>query len=566
MKSIDLGNSEEKLSYLVEQGKLKEAIKIFKELISKKKSDYRLYFSLSDIYTKVGNRNEAIRNLEKVIELKPDFAQAHFNIGYQYQINNEIEKAIKSYKKATEFNPNFPEAFNNLGIAFKDKGKYAEAINSFREVIRLNPKFPAVFNNIGLIFHENKNYDYAVISYKKAIELSITFADAHFNLGNTYEKQNKLNNAVECYERAINLNPKFIEAYINLSISLKELGNLNKAADYLEKALDLEPKNSLALNNLSIIQLLMGDYQKGWKNYNVYGLDSKKEKYLLSKKHLPIPPWKGEKLKAGDKLLVICEHGLGDTLQFMRYIKYLQKEKIDVTFCPQENLRDLVKVSNIHSSPISKDEAKSLPLDKWTSILALPKFLKVSISKTIISETYIKTKPELINKWKSFLSNEEKPIIGINWQGNKENGYQIGRSFPLDLFSIILKRNKVKFISLQKGFGSEQLRSCSFKNKFVSCQNKIEKIWNFLEIAAIIENCNLIITSDTSIAHLAGGLGKETWLLLKYVPEWRWGLKDQRSLWYPSMRLFRQEKRGDWLELMERVSLELEHKIKDFEY
>ena len=564
-KSFNAKNHKEMTNSFENKGESFEAIKIYKELISKEKSNFKLYLKLSENYINIGDTKNSIDCLKKAIKLKPDFAQAHFKLGYLYQIKNEINSAIISYKRAIESNSNFSEAYNNLGIALKDIGKYFEAINCFREVIRLNPNFPAAYNNIGLIFHENGKFNYAIASYKKAIQLNNNFADAYFNLGNTYLKEDKLCESIECYEKSINLNPRSINSYINISFSQKELGNFSESINSLKKALNLEPNNLLALNNLSILYLLLGDYKSGWNNYNIYGVQSEKEKYFLSHKQLIIPSWNGESLESRDKLLVICEHGLGDTLQFMRYIKYLTKKKIDVSFCPQENLRDLVKVSNIHNNPISNEEAKSISDGRWTSILALPKFLKVSDSEPLINSSYLRTKNSLVDKWKSILSIEKKPIVGINWQGNKEYGSQIGRSFPLDLFSIISKRNEVTFLSLQKGYGSEQLRSCTFMDKFVGCQNQIDHVWDFLEIAAIIKNCHLIITSDTSVAHLSGGLGKETWLLLKYVPEWRWGLKDNKSSWYNSMRIFRQKKRGDWLEVMERVSLELENKINYFE-
>ena len=443
--------SQKEMAYFLEKnGDSYAAIKIYRRLISKEKLNYKLYFRLSENYTRIGNINNSVDCLKKVIELKPDFSQAHFNLGYLYQIRNETDSAILSYKKAILFNSNFPEAYNNLGIAFKDLGKFAEAIKCFKEVIRLNPKFSAAFNNIGLIFHENKMFNYAIASYKKAIELNADFFDAFFNLGNTYANDNKHNEAIECYKKSIDLNPKSINAYINISFSQKEIGKFNESAISLVKAINLDPINPLALNNLSLLHLLLGDYKNGWKNYNIYGLQSDKEKYLLLQKQPIIPAWEGEKLEPGDKLLVICEHGLGDTLQFMRYVKYLIKKKIDVSFCPQENLKELVKVSNIHTNPITNDEAESISVGRWTSILALPKLLKVSASKPLISNSYIKTHNSLVEKWKLTLSIEENPIIGINWQGNKEHGYQIGRSLPLDLFSVILKRNRVNFLSLQK--------------------------------------------------------------------------------------------------------------------
>ena len=182
--------------------------------------------------------------------------------------------------------------------------------------------------------------------------------------------------------------------------------------------------------------------------------------------------------------------------------------------------------------------------------------LDVSPENPIITEPYIKTTEELTEKWANILDAKVNPIVGINWQGNPktEERRLLGRSLALEAFAPITSSRQISLVSLQKGFGSEQLETCSFKDRFVSCQYQINETWDFLETAAIIANCDLIITSDTSVAHLAGGMGKTTWLLLKKVPEWRWGLDGDTTFWYPSMRLFRQKERGNWDEVMQQVA------------
>jgi len=196
-------------------------------------------------------------------------------------------------------------------------------------------------------------------------------------------------------------------------------------------------------------------------------------------------------------------------------------------------------------------------------LLSLPRYLGVNQQNPIISEPYVTIKSELINRWKEILSKERMPIIGINWQGspNAEKTNQKGHSIPLEAFLPITKNNNLSFLSLQKGYGSEQLYNCSFRNKFVHCQNQVNDVSDFLETAAIIANCDLIITSDTSIAHLAGSMGKKTWVLLKKIPEWRWGMKSEKTFWHPSMRLFRQIERSNWHEAIERVSLKVNELI-----
>jgi hypothetical protein len=260
------------------------------------------------------------------------------------------------------------------------------------------------------------------------------------------------------------------------------------------------------------------------------------------------------------QLLLVTEQGLGDTLQFMRYANTLREQGVSVSFCAQPELHSLIKASGVDPSPITPQQAHQVTEGYWMPLLSVPRCLEVSPEKPIIIEPYIKTTNELLDKWKNILSVEQRPIIGINWQGNPkaEKAGLRGRSMSLEAFTPITGNCHISLLSLQKGFGSEQLETCFFKNRFVSCQEQINESWDFLDTAAIVANCDLVITTDTSVAHLAGGMGKTTWLLLHKVPDWRWGLEGDTSFWYPSMRLFRQKERGNWNEVMERVAAELQ--------
>ena len=243
----------------------------------------------------------------------------------------------------------------------------------------------------------------------------------------------------------------------------------------------------------------------------------------------------------------------------MRYVIYLQNQGVDISFCAQEKLHTLIKSSTKNLPIISPKEIDLIKQGQWLPLLSLPKCLGVCPENPIINQPYIFPNKQLIQKWKTIFKLEKKPIIGINWQGNPtvEKTALRGRSIPLESFAPIAKRMKAKFVSLQKGFGSEQLKDCSFQEAFVDCQSKVEQILDFEETAAIIESCDLIITTDTVVAHLAGGIGKKTYLLTQYVPDWRWGLEKETTFWYPSLKLFRQTKRDEWNNVINRILLEL---------
>ena len=301
--------------------------------------------------------------------------------------------------------------------------------------------------------------------------------------------------------------------------------------------------------------LIGGDYKNGWEKYE---WRTKRDKEPVQPHALPAcSEWNGRSnLNQSDQLLLVSEQGLGDTLQFMRYAIALKQQGIQVSLCAQTKLHSLIQASGIDPSPLTPEQANQVNEGQWIPLLSVPRLLQVTPENPIITEPYIKTTDKLKAKWACILDTTEKPIVGINWQGNPETekGMLRGRSLALEKFAPIANKTDVSLLSLQKGFGSEQLETCSFKNQFVSCQNQIDDTWDFLETAAIIANCDLIITSDTSVAHLAGAMGKITWLLLKKIPDWRWGLDGENSFWYPSMRLFRQKERDNWNEVMERVA------------
>ena len=310
--------------------------------------------------------------------------------------------------------------------------------------------------------------------------------------------------------------------------------------------------------------LLNGDYKNGWEKYE---WRSKREKENSKPHAIPkCGQWSGElPLNQANQLLLVTEQGLGDTLQFMRYVTALRNEGISVSLCAQPKLHSLIQASGIDPSPLTPKQANEVAEGEWIPLLSVPRLLEVSPSNPVITESYIKTTEELTAKWASTLGAKEYPVVGINWQGNpktEKRGLR-GRSLELETFAPITSNSKISLLSLQKGFGSEQLETCSFKDRFVSCQDEINDTWDFLETAAILANCDLIITSDTSVAHLAGGMGKITWLLLHKVPDWRWSLEGDTTFWYPSMRLFRQTERGNWNEVMERVAQALNEKFPE---
>ena len=464
-------------------------------------------------------------------------------------------KPKKGFNKKNAQQESQDSAKERRALELINQGKLIEAEEIYEKLVKKGACSHIAYGNLAAIYGLKGRKLEMIKLLRKALEIQPDYPDAHINLGTALKENGDLNGAIASFQQALKLKPSYLEAHINLGNALHEQGDLIAGIECFENALKLKPSYPEAHWNLSLVQLLSGNYAAGWANYD---WRHKKKNAQPSTQQ-----WQGEDLRAEEQLLVISEQGLGDTIQFMRYIPYLQQKGIDVSFCPQKELHLLIKAAGIHSNPITPEQAHIISNGKWIPLLSLPRYLGVNQQNPIISEPYVTIKSELINRWKEILSKERMPIIGINWQGspNAEKTNQKGHSIPLETFLPITKNNNLSFLSLQKGYGSEQLYNCSFRNKFVHCQNQVNDVSDFLETAAIIANCDLIITSDTSIAHLAGSMGKKTWVLLKKIPEWRWGMKSEKTFWYPSMRLFRQIERSNWHEAIERVSLKVNELI-----
>ena len=516
----DLSETEEQAVELVKQGKLRESESIYRRLIANGENTYTVYGNLAAICGMQNRFEEVIELLHKTLTLKPDYPEAHYNLGIALKKKGDVKAAIASYKNALQLEPNYAEAHYSLGIALHQQGDLDNAISEFRAALQLQENYP----------------------------------EAHYNLRVSLKKQGDLTGAIASYSAALKLKPDYPKAHYNLGNAFQDAGDPIGAISAFKTALKLKPNYTKASLNLAMAELLVGDYKSGLKRYE-FRFKNKDKKFILN----AVPPcklWDGNLNSTNLKLLLVSEQGLGDTLQFMRYAIVLKGNGISVSLCAQTKLHSLIKSSEIDQAPLTPEQANNFNEGRWIPLLSLLRHLKVSPNNPIITKPYIKATDERIEKWQRILSGERKPVIGINWQGNPshETTNSKGRSIPLESFRTIAKLYNGSLLSLQKGEGSEQLPRCSFKDQFVRCQNQVNENWDFLDAAAIIANCDLVITSDTSVAHLAGGMGKTTWLLLKKVPEWRWGLEGESTFWYPSMRLFRQNESGCWQEVMQKVA------------
>jgi tetratricopeptide (TPR) repeat protein len=594
--SSDHSQLEQLAVALFDQGKLQEVEAIYTEIIAVGTSNHIVYGNLSAILLMHERWVESIELLRKALQLEPNYPDAHNNLGLALHGQGDLAAAIASYNTALQLNPNHPEAHNNLGVALKEQGDTTAAIALYNTALQLNPNYPEAHNNLGFALQEKGNLTAAIASCSRALKLRPNYPEAHYNLGIALNEQGDLTAAIASYNRALLLKPDHPDAHNNLGIALQEQGDLDAAIASYNTALRLKPNHPDAYNNLgnalqeqgdlnaaiasynSALQLkpyypeahknlgnallAQGDYERGWELYE-WRFKCKKDKDILTVKPI-CDQWSGEEITQDSQLLLVTEQGLGDTLQFMRYANALRKKGASVSLCAEPKLHTLIQASGIDPSPLTPQQANQVKDGLWTPLLSVPRYLGVSPKSPIITEPYIRTTDEFIAKWQGLLAGEKRPIIGINWQGNRADNKKTDRNILPHYLVSLASRLDVSLISLQRAPSSSDNIPSQLQTHFTNLQPQINALANsdkardFLEYAAVIANCDLIITSGTTVAHLAGGMGITTWVLLKKVPEWRWGLEGDTTFWYPSMRLFRQSERGNWDELMERVAAELQ--------
>ena len=543
--------SQEKLAFqFFMQKKFREAEIIYRKIIDLSNLEDVSYLNFALICSRKGNLEAASSYIQKALEINPSNFEGIIFLSNIYKKQNKFNEALVSLKKAKKLRSNSYEIFNNMGNIYNSQGLHKKAILSYKKALNIKPDSLVTLINLGNAFVDKGDSKEAIKVFQKAIKEDPKSEFAYYFLANLYKRKNDLDQAILNYKKALNINNNLIEALSNLALSLSEKGDHTNSINFFLDALKIDPSNREINKNLGMEYLRIGKFQEGWEKYEFRNINSPFNQNVQRIKTIDD--------KTYENLIVISEQGLGDTIQFMRYIPYLRKRGLKIILFVEDKLHSLIKTSNIHQTPLSLTKASFIKKGYWLPLLSLPKILGVSNSLPLITKPYIKTSKDLINKWRLIFEKEKKPIIGINWQGNpnvEKDGVR-GRSIKLEEFASI-KQNTFKFLSLQKGYGTEQLSTCSFKDNFVSFQEIVNKSWDFLETVAIIENCDLIITTDTCVAHLAGAIGKKTYLLLHSSSDWRWGTDAGNTFWYPSIKLFRQKDKNNWHYVFNQLSLDL---------
>ncbi|MCD8545631.1 MAG: tetratricopeptide repeat-containing glycosyltransferase family protein [Sulfurospirillum cavolei] len=470
-------------------------------------------------------------------------ADRYYNLGVMLKAQNKLDEAIAMYEKAIALDPFNVNASINLGNIFKKQHRFSEAIRVYQEAVFLEPENPKVYYNLGTIFQEQKRSADATESYQRALILGFEHASVYYNLGVIFKEQNRFDEAIVMFEKAIALDSKFIHAYINLGNSFKEQNRLDEAIVMYEKALALDPNNTHASLNRSLILLLRGKLLDGFFFYE-------KRLERMPKRALSQALWCGDKgLLAGKTLLLYSEQGLGDTIQFCRYIKMLSPYVQHIVFAVEESLVGLMH-SSLKGVECVIEKGKPLPaFDYHCSLLSLPYLFKTTLETIPSSHSYLYANVEKVSYWHALLD-KTKPKVGLVWSGSQTYKGDALRSISLKKLLRYLPKERFEYVCLQKEIRQSDQKA--FESTSIRFFGK--ELGDFSDTAALCSLMDLVVSVDTSVAHLSAALGKKTLILLPFAPDWRWMLDRNDTPWYPSVKLLRQNAIDDWESVLVKIN------------
>ncbi|MFQ5660587.1 MAG: tetratricopeptide repeat protein [Gammaproteobacteria bacterium] len=614
---------------LAQLGALQEAGEHYRHALALAPDAADCLSNLANLLLEQGNNGEAEALLLRAIEIDPQQADACSNLGNVLRRNERLLEAEQAYRRALAINPRHLNALLNcatllqeldrpaeaepllrqallvdpgradgytcLAQILAEQGKQAEAetvlhdaaqltgnhVEAYfalsnvhweagqpqraeqclRQLLQLQPDHADAHCNLGAVLRELGNDREAERHLREAIAINPEHADAYCNLGNLCMDRDDYGRAIKELKQAIGIDPGHVNSYSNLGVAYWETGDLYRAEKYFYEAIALDPDHVDAHSNLGMVLLTQGEFRQGWQEYE-WRFRRKENKKDL--RHYQQPLWRGQPLR-GKTLFVYPEQGLGDIIQFSRYLLLLNEAGAGLVFEAPPRLHWLCARLN-NAMWLSLPGEAPGDFDFHVPLLSIPAVVGTEIDTIPVLTPYLQAMPEKVEEWRRRLDHVSGLKVGLVWQGNSAHKRDRKRSFPLTVYTPLFDISGIQFVSLQKGEGEEQIKQSGFENRVLVFDGIMDNGDDaFIDTTAIIANLDLIITCDTAIAHLAGAMDKPVWLLLPNIPDFRWMLGREQSPWYPSMRLFRQVKAGDWAPVIEEVKHVLESRVMNHE-
>lgn len=574
-----------------QSGQFAEAEKLYRAVLLEQPQQADALALLGVVLAARNNTDEALTLIEKAVQLDPQSALFRFHLGSVLMHAKKLPQAIAAFQQAIALQPQLAQAHFNLANARRASDDWQGAIESYRNAIKCQPQYPEAYNNLALTFVHEKDFAAAVREAKKAVEVAPTYADGWLTLCNIAEQVkdyplalrageqnikmlpkdhrswfgygvalNRLDRheeAIVAYQRALELKPERADIWDNLGQTYQSLGRLEEAEATYRKTIEVAGQNIAQEDtrevdeseygtrhwHLALMELLRGNYAAGFARYR----SRFKEVGGLTRPTLSRPLWKGEDLNF-KTILITDEQGFGDTLMLARFLPMLKARGARIIFSVHPVLKPLFEGwPHIDTIIVHGD---TVPIyDFYASVFDLPHLLKITLDNLPNHTPYL----PLLQADDATRLISSKPKVGVVWGGNPLHSNDAKRSVPLKIFTELFSVNTVQFYSLNRDLkdGDDNILAQH------PVENLAPRLKTFADGARFINQMDLIITVDTATAHLAGGMGKQVWTLLPFAPDWRWLTDRDDSPWYPGMRLFRQDKIGDWADVIRKVQSNL---------
>lgn len=528
---------------------------------------------------KLEKLNLAIDCFDRAISLNPNFAEAYNNKGITLKKLNRFEEALSAYEQAISLKDNYAVAYSNLGNVLRELQRYEDALPYFKRAIDINSNYAEAYSNLGVTLCELGRFEEALLNHDRAISLVPSFAEAYTNRGITLEKLNRFNEALASHNMAIDIRPDYADAFANKGVVLAVMGSYDEAINSYRHALEIMPTHIKSLSNLgvayketmkfdlamesynhaiqlnenyadafwnkSLLLLLLGDYANGWA---LYEWRWKRNEFAQYRRKFSKPLWIGEPSIVGKSIFLYSEQGLGDTIQFCRYAKLLQNLGAKVFLeVPSQLFRLLKSLDGVEQLI---ESGNVLPnYDFYCPLLSLPLALSKTYKSIPKTRKYIHAEKGKLSIWSEILGEKKQLRVGLVWSGNSSHANDQKRSLLLNDFMQYLPSG-VDYVSLQKEVRLYDIDTL----KLNQIRHFGDQIVDFSDTAALCELMDLVVSVDTSVAHLSGAMGKDTFVLLPYIPDWRWLLTRNDSPWYSTIRLFRQNSDRKWAPVLQEVA------------
>ena len=536
------------------RGRPVEASQWYEKALISRPSDSETWRHYGAALLMQGRCADAAHVLKRAVALDPTIAETHYHLGIALKGCGMVVEAFDAFRRAHALQPDYPEVLNELGNMLQEHGKPAEARICLERAIQLDPRSAAAVNNLGIVCCSLGHLDAAAGYFRRALDLKPDFPEAYNNLGTVFRMLGATEESTACVVQALTLRPDYPDALLNLGNLLNESGRLPEAVAALERAVSLKPGSPDLHRNLGFFLLAAGRLEEGWREYEWRW---QCRDVAPSIPPFKVPCWRGEPGE-GRTLLLWAEQGFGDTIQFCRYAPLAAERNLRVLLMVQPPLVKLVQ--SLRGVEAVMGDGRNLPsFDLHCPLLSLPLAFGTGLESIPADIPYLAPGKEVVSAWEQRLPANPSGLlrVGLAWAGNPTLHAQVDgsvdrkRSISPELLAPLVEVDGIQFFNLQKDGppAPAEFGLIDFMNECA----------DFTDTAALIANLDLVISVDTAVVHLAGALGKPVWVLNRFDSCWRWLREREDSPWYPSLRLFRQPRPGDWGSVIARVRDELKN-------